>query len=122
MDFLSLFLLSLGGSKIDERILEQAVDRQSRWASDGSTRNVSVRDVGLLPEIERSFVSRKDLYSNLSALMNNGILIKENERGISRYSVMKSADVLEWGGSQFRVQGLLFAAYIFPRDELLHAS
>lgn len=54
--------------------------------------------------------------------MNNGILLKEQEYGISKYSVVKSVDVLGWGGSQIGVQGLLFAAYVFPRDELLNPS
>lgn len=113
----------MGPSAIPERLLLHGTSPQQRWNSEGEICTISLTDAGLDDSFVRLFSTEHDLKQALESCIRKGVIFRTQlDDGSVAYSLCNEAWTPNTSEDVLMLQGLIFLAYIFPREEALHTS
>ncbi|OCT52740.1 hypothetical protein CLCR_09568 [Cladophialophora carrionii] len=123
-DCLCGLLYSLGSSKIQDRLLLYGTLPQQRWSSTGEIHKINLADTGLDARLVRLFSSEHDLKHALEACVRQGVIVRtQSDDGLVAYSLCNEAQFSNAPEQDaLMLQGLIFLAHVYPREEALHDS
>jgi hypothetical protein len=118
---LLLLLYSLGGFKVQERILFRGLFPQKRWNDSGNMYNITLLDAGLNQQCAHLFSAQTTLeHAIKSCVQHRMIMLNEVEDDSLAYSL---ADEFQISFEhEHMLQGLIFITHIYPREVALHDS
>ncbi|KAK5527602.1 hypothetical protein LTR25_011051 [Vermiconidia calcicola] len=121
---LCALLHSLGGQRVPERLLMSGTLPQQRWNSQGNVNTITIRDAGLHDHYVHVFATGHDLMQLLDFCIQEGVVsqtpLEDGSRSFSLCAQAQFSKKLEEEG--IMLQGLIFLAHVFPREEALHDS
>jgi len=118
---LLLLLYSLGGFKIQKRILLLGLFPQKRWNDSGNVHNITLLDTGLNQQCARLFSAQITLEHAIESCVQHSMIIP-NEVGDGSLAYSLADEVQIPFEHEHMLQGLIFITHIYPREEALHDS
>lgn len=97
---------------------------QQRWTSQGHVNTITIRDAGLHDHYVHVFATRHDLMQLLDLCIQEGVVSQTPlEDGSPSFSLCAQAQFSKKPEEEgIMLQGLIFLAHVFPREEALHDS
>lgn len=123
---LLLLLHSLGYSKIPKSVLFYGLSPQKRWNDSGNIYEITLLDAGLDQQYAHLFSGRIKLEQAIQSCVQSSMIIPSVlEDGSLAYSLtneLRNQISFSFEPKKLILQGLIFTAYIYPREEIVHDS
>lgn len=123
---LLLLLYSLGCIKIPEYILFRGLLPQNRWNDKGQLCEITLLDTDLNQQYAQLFSIRTELEQAIkSCIQDDKIIADKLEDDSSAYSLAPNVQAEishQLKPEELILPGLIFIAYIYPREEISHES